>query len=151
MAFDENEIAASFAFDEEKLKQLKAHWLDVMQLLMFGDVGSKKIGALPRSRKRLLEVGESFGSFISSKTWIDQPRQQLKSALGSSVKLRDSLSALGLVNKHITEGADAENYQQEVKALELGFMTLLMHHENLWASILDGQDSDVEDSKSSEE
>ncbi|MDH5258313.1 MAG: hypothetical protein OEX07_09895, partial [Gammaproteobacteria bacterium] len=125
MSFDEKEVSASFEFDENQLNEIKEKWLDIVKLLMWGDVSSKKIGALPRSRKRVLEVGESFGSFVASKSWIEQPRQQLKSALGSSVKLRDSLSALGLVNKHITEGEEAETYQKQVVELELLIMELI--------------------------
>ena len=144
MSFDEKEILASFEFNDEKLKEIKSKWIEVMQLLMWCDVSSKKIGALPRSRKRVLEVGESFGSFISSKAWIEQPRQQLKSALGSSVKLRDSLSALSLVNKHITEGDDAGKYQQLVSELDELLMELILKYEYKWADILDKQNDDDE-------
>ena len=144
MSFDEKEVSASFEFDENQLNEIKEKWLDIVKLLMWGDVSSKKIGALPRSRKRVLEVGESFGSFVASKSWIEQPRQQLKSALGSSVKLRDSLSALGLVNKHITEGEEAETYQKQVVELELLIMELIFKHENLWANLLESQSYDEE-------
>jgi len=142
MSFDEKEVLASFDFDQKALEQIKQKWLEVVQLLMWGDVSSKKIGALPRSRKRVLEVGESFGSFISSKNWIVQPRQQLKSALGSSVKLRDSLSALQLVNKHITEGDEAETYQQIVDELDVLLMDLITQYEYQWAELLDSQNID---------
>lgn len=145
MSFDEKKVLASFEFDAQRIDKIKEKWIDVMQLLMWCDVSSKKIGALPRSRKRVLEVGESFGSFISSKTWITQPRQQLKSALGSSVKLRDGLSALTLVNKHITEGADAAQYQLQVKALDEMLMELILEYEYKWADILESQNADEED------
>lgn len=144
MSFDEKEIALTFEFDNDNIEEIKEKWLDIVKLLMWGDVSSKKIGALPRSRKRMLEVGESFGSFISSKAWIEQPRQQLKSALGSSVKLRDSLSALGLVNKHITEGSDAKSYQKQVDEIEMLLMALIFKHENLWANLLESQSYDDE-------
>ncbi|MDH3326771.1 MAG: hypothetical protein OEM38_08670 [Gammaproteobacteria bacterium] len=144
MSFDEKEIALTFEFDNDNIEEIKEKWLDIVKLLMWGDVSSKKIGALPRSRKRMLEVGESFGSFISSKAWIEQPRQQLKSALGSSVKLRDSLSALGLVNKHITEGSDAKSYQKQVDEIEMLLMALIFKHENLWVNLLESQSYDDE-------
>ena len=139
MSFDEKEVLATFEFDDERIEEIKTKWLDTLKVLMWGDVSSKKIGALPRSRKRLLEVGESLVSFISSKAWIEQPRQQLKSALGSSVKLRDGISALAVVNKHITEGEDAINYQQQVRELEEMLMELILKHENLWADLLESQ------------
>ena len=142
MSFDQNKIKTSFDFDNDEINAIKQKWLDVIQLLMWGNVSSKKIGALPRSRKRVLEVGESFGSFISDKSWIDQPRQQLKSALGSSVKLRDSLSALKLVNKHITEGEEADIYQQQVTELDEMLMALVHKHEYQWADILDNADTE---------
>ena len=144
MSFDEKEVLASFEFKNEQIEKIKSKWLEVVQLLMWCDVSSKKIGALPRSRKRILEVGESFGSFISSKEWITQPRQQLKSALGSSVKLRDSLSALTLVNKHITEGAESEKYQRLVKELDDMLMALILEYEFKWAELLDNQFGDDE-------
>ena len=144
MSFDEKEVLASFEFDVDQIQKIKNKWLDVVQLLMWCDVHSKKIGALPRSRKRVLEVGESFGSFISSKAWIPQPRQQLKSALGSSVKLRDGLSALALVNKHITEGSEASKYQQLVKELDEMLMALILEYEYKWAELLEADCDDLE-------
>ncbi len=144
MSFDEKKVLASFEFEPARLDNIKSKWLGTMQLLMWSDVSSKKIGALPRSRKRVLEVGESFGSFISSKTWITLPRQQLKSALGSSVKLRDGLSALTLVNKHITEGSEAEKYQQSAKELDELLMSLILEYEYKWADLLETQ-NDIED------
>jgi len=145
MSFDEKEVLASFEFDQNRLNDIKTKWLALVQLLMWGDVSSKKIGALPRSRKRVLEVGESFGSFIAEKTWITQPRQQLKSALGSSVKLRDSLSALSLVSKHITEGGDAEKYQHLAKELDEMLVELILEYEYKWADILEAQNDANDD------
>ena len=144
MSFNEKEVLASFEFDNNKIQEIKDKWLEVVQLLMWCDVSSKKIGALPRSRKRILEVGESFGSFISSKQWVPLPRQQLKSALGSSVKLRDGLSALAIVNKHITEGNDANTYQQLVKELDGMLMALILEYEYKWAELLENDSGDDE-------
>jgi len=137
MTFDESLIEQSFQFSENQINDIKLKWRETMELLLWGDVSAKKIGALPRSRKRMLEVGESLASFISSKSWIEQPRQQLKSALGSSVKLRDSLSALKLVSKHLLEGEQAATYQLHVEQLEKLIMDLILFHEAKWAEILD--------------
>lgn len=108
-----------------------------MALLMWGDLQSEQIGRVTRVRKRLLEVGESYRSFIAAKDWIDQPRQQLKSALGSSIKLRDSLGALESNAKAITRGQDLEQFHTLMTQLSTAIMALITESENKWAEQLD--------------
>lgn len=126
-----------FYFDPQQIASLQQNWEAIMSLAMWGDVQSDQIGKAPRMRKRLLDLGESLQSFFSSKEWIEQPRQQLKSALGSSIKLRDSLSAFEASKKFIVKGDDLEAFIKACKTLEDELMSLLVQKENDWASALD--------------
>jgi len=104
---------------------------------MWSSLNSDKIGKLTRMRKRLLELGESIQSFFSDKDWIAQPRQQLKSALGSSIKLRDGLTAFLVSVEFINTGTDVQTFLVASKALEQSLMEVLIEKENIWASALD--------------
>lgn len=126
-----------FYINPEKIRDIQSHWERLMSLIVWGDIHSDQIGKLPRARKRLLEVGENIRSFTSSKEWISQPRQQLKSALGSSIKLRDSLSAFETSCSSLVSGTDLESFQSEKLALTTKLMDLLVECENRWAEQLD--------------
>ena len=108
-----------------------------MSMAMWSSINSDKIGKLTRMRKRLLELGESIQSFFSDKDWIEQPRQQLKSALGSSIKLRDSLTAFLASVDFINTGVDVQAFLAASKKLEETLMELLIEKENIWATALD--------------
>lgn len=126
-----------FYFDPEKIRIIQHRWERMMSLIVWGDIHSDQIGKLPRARKRLLEVGESIRSFIAPKDWIAQPRQQLKSALGSSIKLRDSLTAFESSCHTLVSGADLESFQIELNSFNAELMDLLVSCENKWAEKLD--------------
>lgn len=139
MSLSRDLVKTAFELDQQQIEKIKQCWMTLMEIIVWYDVASTKIGALPRARKRVLEVGESFRSFIASKDWIDQPRQQLKSALGASVKLRDSLTALNTVCAQITEGEDVPRFQSIVSALDEMIMNFILPLENQWAELLDSE------------
>ncbi len=58
-----------------------------MNMNVFTDIRSGKIGTVDRLRKRLLEVGEGLYSLIDNRSWIPYSRAQIKSALDTDVKL----------------------------------------------------------------
>lgn len=126
-----------FYFYPEKVDSIKKQWEAVMSLAIWGDLLSDQIGKTPRMRKRLLDLGESIKSYFAPKDWIDQPRQQLKSALGSSIKLRDSLEAFKTSRKLVVKGADIERFNATCETLEAELMELIVEFENKWAQALD--------------
>ena len=126
-----------FQYAPEQIDAIQAQWNQLMSMAMWSKINSDKIGKLTRMRKRLLELGESIQSFFSDKDWIAQPRQQLKSALGSSIKLRDSLTAFLASAEFINTGADVAAFLNASKALEQTLMELMIEKENIWATALD--------------
>jgi len=126
-----------FKYSSSYIQSIQKQWENLMSLAMWGEIQSDKIGKSPRMRKRLLELGESIQSFFSSKDWVEQPRQQLKSALGSSIKLRDSLTAFKASVEFIVKGQDCAQFKQACTELEQELMSLLVEKENEWANALD--------------
>jgi len=139
MSINPENVKSAFELDEKQIETIKQRWSSLLEVVMWLDVASTKIGALPRARKRVLEVGESFRSFIASKDWIDQPRQQLKSALGASVKLRDSLTALKTVSVHINQGDEVDQYHSALSEFDELIMNFIVPLENQWAELLDSE------------
>lgn len=145
MTFDQKQLAQSFMFDPDAVKRLREAWRELMDLSVWGDLHAGKIGAVARLRKRLLEVGENMRSFVASRDWIPHQREQLKSGLGSSVKLRDSLLSLERAAVSLESGEDFKGFE----ALLLGFrqelLTLMEKHEAQWAALLDSQYAEEEE------
>lgn len=146
MALDARQVAASFRFDPERVADLRARWLRLLDLGVWGELKSAKIGAVPRLRKRLLELGENLRSLVSDRTWIPQPREQVKGAMGASLKLRDSVGDLERAVALIEGGADFPRFEHDLLEFRQRLLTLMESHEPIWAGLLDSQYSDdVED------
>lgn len=146
MALDTQQVAASFRFDPERIDDLRARWLRLLDLSVWGELKSAQIGALPRLRKRLLELGENLRSLVSDRTWIPQPREQVKGAMGASLKLRDSLLDLERAAAFIEGGADFPQFERDLLEFRQHLLTLMEGHEQVWAALLDSQyGTDVED------
>jgi hypothetical protein len=146
MALDAQQVAASFRFDPEQIDELRVRWLRLLDLSVWGELKSAKIGAVPRLRKRLLELGESLRSLVSDRTWIPQPREQVKGAMGASLKLRDSVGDLERAAALIEGGADFPRFEQDLLEFRQRLLTLMEGHEHIWTGLLDSQYSDdVED------
>ncbi len=143
--FDSEEIEQLLQFDPGQLAGLRQQWLRLMDLVVWEELNFDRLGALPRLRKRLLEVGENLRSLTADRAWIPQPRERLKSALGSSIKLRDSLLALERAAKGLTGGAAAAEFERELLAFRQALLVLVEQHEYRWADRLDRQYDDAED------
>jgi hypothetical protein len=145
MAFDPDRVSASFAFDRDKLTALRRDWLALLDLAVFGDIRSSKIGAVDRLRKRLLESGESLRSLTNDRSWIPQPREQIKGAMGASVKLRDVLLGLERAAQAVDNGKDFARFEQALLGFRHELLQLVEHHELLWATLLEEQYDDTDD------
>ena len=145
MALDTREVAASFEFDPQRLETLRGQWLRLLDLAVWGDLHCPKMGALGRMRKRFLEIGENLRTFVGDRGWIPQPREQLKSALGASVKLRDSLLSLERAASLVDGGEDFAEFEQTLLAFRQDLMAFIEEQEGRWAELLDSQYADQDD------
>ncbi len=146
MALDAQQVAVSFQFDPEQVADLHSRWLRLLDLSVWGELKSAQMGVLPRLRKRLLELGENLRSLLSDRTWIPQPREQVKGAMGASLRLRDSLGDLERAAALIEGGADFPQFERGLLEFRQRLLTLMEGHEHVWAGLLDSQYSDdVED------
>ena len=118
---------------------LRADWLRLMDLAVWGEVKSSRMGATARLRRRLLEVGEKLGSLCASRAWIPHPREQVKNALGSAYSLKDALLQFERAAQDIDGGADYVEFSSAVIALHQCLLARLPELENQWALLLDSQ------------
>ena len=139
MPFDKKQVNDSFKFDPATLDTLRKEWLSLLDLTVFGDVKSSKIGAADRLRRRLLEMGEGLRSLTNDRSWIPHPRDQIKGAMGACVKLRDTLLGLERAARFIDNGKDFPHFEHELLNFRQRLLQLLETHEAQWAHLLDEQ------------
>lgn len=118
---------------------LRTDWLRLMELAVWGEVKSTRMGTTARVRKRLLEVGEKFGSLCASRAWIPHPREQVKNALGSAYSLKDALMQFERAAEDLDGGADYVEFSAAVRVLQQRLADRLPDLENQWAALLDSQ------------
>lgn len=137
MPFDPEQLERSFAFDPETVSRLRGDWTELIVAVVWSDLKSGTIGALPRLRKRVLEVGENLRSLLTDRRWIPHERERVKGAMAASLNLRNSLLQADRTAKLITEGDDFMHFE----GLYLGFrqkvLALLEAHEQQWAELLE--------------
>jgi len=85
MALDADAVDRALACDPGWLAGLRRDWLVLADLALWGGAQSSKLGALPRLRKRVMELGERLASLGAPRGWIPQPRERLKSALATAI------------------------------------------------------------------
>ncbi|HKJ09496.1 MAG TPA: hypothetical protein VKA76_10450 [Gammaproteobacteria bacterium] len=139
MAFDEQVVAQSFAFDPDQVAELRRRWRDLLDLCVWADLKSAKIGTLPRLRKRVLEVGENLRSVTSDRSWIPHPREQVKGAMAASLNLRDALLNLERSAKLVDGGRDFETFERDLLAFRQQLLKFVEKHEMRWAQLLESQ------------
>jgi hypothetical protein len=148
---DPQEVRASMAFDPERVATFRARWSRLMELAVFGDLKAGEIGALPRLRKRLLEYGEKIRSLFNDRSWIPQPREQVKSVLTASLDVRDKLQTVEKETAVLTGGADHDAFQAEFDALRDELVALMEAHEARWKDLLNQLYDGYDEWKASQE
>lgn len=118
-------------------RELHDRWLRLLDLLVWGELKASSPGGLGKVRKRALEVGERLRSVFNDRSWIPQPRERLKNALGSCLSLRDSLLLLEKAAKEVEAGTDHAEFEKILIALHQAVTGPLREKENRWASLLD--------------
>lgn len=116
---------------------MRERWLRLMDIAVFGDLKAANPATLPRFRKRALDLGEKWRSLFADRSWIPQPREQLKNALGSARALRDSLLLVEEAARDITGGGDYAALEQELIALHRAVVGALHEREIAWATALE--------------
>jgi hypothetical protein len=146
MPIDPGAAEASFAFDRETVETLRRQWAGLMDTLVWGELRCSKLGALPRLRKRFLELGENLRSVVADRTWIPQPRERVKGAMGACLNLRDALNQVEKGAILLEGGREFPMFEQDLLAFRQRLLVFLEHHESLWADLLESQyDEDPED------
>ncbi|MFP4560744.1 MAG: hypothetical protein ACLFRB_08510 [Thiohalorhabdus sp.] len=133
---DPREVQQSMAFDPDQVADFRRRWSLLMELAVWGDLKAAEIGALPKLRKRMLEYGEKIRSLFNDRSWIPQPRDQIKSVLTASLDVRDKLQAVEKETEVLTGGSDLERFNAEFDRLRTDLVALMEHHEALWKDLL---------------
>ncbi|MDA8361089.1 MAG: hypothetical protein M0Z44_03715 [Gammaproteobacteria bacterium] len=123
--------------DAQLILRLRAHWLNLMDCAVWGDIKSEKLGAVSKLRKRLLELGERLRSVAADRTWIPKPRERLKNALGSCLNLRETLVLVERAAQELVGGNDLPAFSGELIAFHRLVLTELQAHETAWAAALE--------------
>lgn len=79
-------------FDRAEREALRRDWLQLIDLSVWGRLQAARLGALPRLRKRVAELGERLAAIDAPRSWIPQARDRLKSALATALAARDTLA-----------------------------------------------------------
>lgn len=144
---DIDEVRLAVTLDPAWVAELRAQWTALMELAVWGEVKSSRMGAATRMRKRLLDVGEKLRSLAAGRDWIPHPREQVKNALGSSFSLKDALLQFERAAQDMDGGNDCAAFGERAVQLHQSLLIRLAELENIWAALLDSQyiDEDTDD------
>lgn len=145
MPFDPQQLEASFAFDPDTTRDLRERWSRLMTDAVWGDLKTGTIGAVPRLRKRLLELGENLRSLLSDRAWIPHERERVKGAMAAALNLRDSLQQTDRAAKLLNGGEDFAAFEADYLAFRQALLTFLEHHEQVWGDLLESLYDDAPD------
>ena len=145
MSFDPKQLERSFAFDPEAVTELRENWSELIVAVVWNDLKSGTIGALPRLRKRILELGENLRSLLSDRRWIPHERERVKGAMAASLNLRDSLLQADRAAKLVSEGSDFQRFEARYLAFRQQLLAFIETHERIWADLLESLYSDDAD------
>jgi hypothetical protein len=134
---DPKEVDRALALDPEWATALRSQWSRLIQIAVFGNLQSQRLGTLPRLRKKALDCGEKLRSMLATRDWIPQPREQLKNALASALALEQTLADLEAGAAELEGGTDLEAYRAAISELATTAREELRARSNKWASLLD--------------
>jgi len=139
MQLDAESADRALACDAGWLRALRRDWLAVVEAATWGGAQSARLGALPRLRKRILELGERLAALAAPPEWIGHPRERLKSALAAALAVRELLAQCTQGLAELEAGAPRDALGTALAALTAGVDERLDDYAGRWASMLDAQ------------
>ena len=139
---DRARVDAVLVLDAAWVDALHTRWREMIDIAVWGDIAAGQLGAAPRLRKRLLELGERLKSLVAPRGWIPHPRERLKSALAAAMAVRESYEAVSGLLAGLSAGADAARLRSASDTLGALLARELPGLENSWAQLLDAQITD---------
>ena len=139
---DIDEVKRAVTLDPVWINEVRRTWLALMELSVWGDVKSSRLGAMSKLRKKVLDVGEKLKSLAADRAWIPHPREQVKNALGSSFNLKDSLLQLERSAQDVDGGSELATFNALLIELHGLIVQPLVPLENQWATLLNSQYQD---------
>jgi hypothetical protein len=139
MALDADAVDRALACDPEWVGELRRDWLLLADLAVWGGAQSSKLGALPRLRKRIMELGERLASLGAGSGWIPQPRERLKSALATAIAAGELLEQCAQALAELEAGARRDALGAALAALSRRAQAPLDELAGRWARLLDSQ------------
>ena len=139
---DIDEVKRAVTLDPVWINEVRGTWLALMELSVWGDVKSSRLGAMSKLRKKVLDVGEKLKSLAADRAWIPHPREQVKNALGSSFNLKDSLLQLERSAQDVDGGSELATFNALLIELHGLIVQPLAPLENQWATLLNSQYQD---------
>lgn len=136
---DTAQAGAALQFDVAWIAGLQAQWRELIDIAVWGELATARLGAAPRLRKRLLELGERLKSLTADRDWIPHPRERLKSALAAALGVRETLAEVASALTELAPGPDAARLAAGLRALQVLLERELPAREQAWAQWLDAQ------------
>ena len=139
MALDADTVDRALACDAGWLAALRRDWLTLADLAVWSGAQSSKLGALPRLRKRIMELGERLAALGAPRGWIPQPRERLKSALATAIAARELLEQCAQALAELEPGTAQDALAAALEDLSRRVRAPLDEHATRWAALLDSQ------------
>jgi len=130
-------VARALELPREWGERLRAQWSALVDLAVWGELGAAQLGALPRFRKRVLELGEKLAALDAPRAWIPRPREQLKSALAAALAVQETLAQCEQACAQLDRSADREALAARFAALRQALSPTLEARAQGWARLLD--------------
>lgn len=139
MEFDLVAVEAAVSVDKMLRDNWRLNWSTLMDIAVWGDLRSHQIGLTGKLRKRVLELGERLRSYVSDRSWIPHPREQIKNALSTSLQTRESIEKVREIVVQFDAGTDLGALQSLWESLSAALMSDVLEREGLLVQLLNQQ------------
>ncbi len=139
MDFDSEAVHLAVTVPVNLRKGWRQDWLELMDLALWGDLRSSQIGLTGKLRKRVLEFGERLRSYVSDRSWIPHPREQIKNALSTSLQNREVIEKVSEVLGQFAEGNDLARLQSLWETFSAALMADILEREGRLVELLNQQ------------
>jgi len=137
MVLDPEALDRALAFEPSRLEALRRDWGAVVDLAVWMPPGSGKLGALPRLRKRALDLGERLAALGASRAWIPHSRERAKSALAAALAVVQALEQFEATLAEVEAGVEREALARAFAALRADAEQPIREYGNRCARLLE--------------